>query len=349
MPRRLRSLLTALREEVQHFASTSETISGLTNLLALNATIEAARSGDAGRGFSVVAQEVKQLAGQARSNAAAFRADVLERIDRGARIADELVDEIEGAHLIDLAQSMIQNITRSLYARSIDLRMLATDAEVVAALAHPSTASREAAERRLRYLMRFSPFYLSAAAADAEGAIVMSSDRFTRVHVPTVRDEERFRRAMASRSSDDWHTDRVWQNPWSGNRAVLVFATAIRPQDGDGVPLGVLYLEYDWEGQSHQIVSDGQLFGDPEMANTRVTLVDDDGLLVGSSWGGRFGEHIAVSGDRGLVAADGTITAHARAMPFEGFEGLGLRCIIEQRTISQAEIERVLRDRRAAA
>ena len=62
-----RAQIEALSERVGRIGAVADMISEIaakTNLLALNATIEAARAGDAGKGFAIVASEVKQLATQ---------------------------------------------------------------------------------------------------------------------------------------------------------------------------------------------------------------------------------------------------------------------------------------------
>jgi methyl-accepting chemotaxis protein len=80
--------LAAASEEIEKFIIQTKAIAKQTHMLALNASIEAARAGEEGKGFSVVAEEVRKLAGQA-AQAAASTSDTVQAVIARVQTARE--------------------------------------------------------------------------------------------------------------------------------------------------------------------------------------------------------------------------------------------------------------------
>jgi methyl-accepting chemotaxis protein len=76
------SELTEVSGQIANFVGAIDGLAQQTNLLALNATIEAARAGEAGRGFSIVASEVKALSGQTRKVTEDIRGQIEKLVTR---------------------------------------------------------------------------------------------------------------------------------------------------------------------------------------------------------------------------------------------------------------------------
>ncbi len=105
-------------EKVKNIIKTITDISFQTNLLALNAAVEAARAGEAGKGFAVVADEVRNLSqrsAQAAKDTESLIAGTVESVQRGSDITKTLTESFSG----------IKNGTKEM-ARQIDQIATAT-------------------------------------------------------------------------------------------------------------------------------------------------------------------------------------------------------------------------------
>ncbi|NLY19308.1 MAG: methyl-accepting chemotaxis protein [Clostridiaceae bacterium] len=144
-------------QQITSFTDSIESITEQTNLLALNAAIEAARAGEAGRGFAVVADEVRKLADQSRLSNLEIT-NLVESISEDSKMAVTVMDDLRKAseeqnQSVEKTRQAFSDIAGAIYAivnkfRSVNEsvnKMQQDKDDVIRSIEHISSVSQETA------------------------------------------------------------------------------------------------------------------------------------------------------------------------------------------------------------
>lgn len=336
-PEAVLALANEVRAKVATDVDAIRAVTAHTKMLAINALIEAARAGAAGRGFAIVAEEVKRVSGDIETVSARLQDGVLDRMGQLASIGDEMRRSVRGRRLMDLAANAIEIMDRNLYERTCDVRWWATDSAVVEAAERPQDrAAQVHAARRLGVILDAYTVYLDLWLIAPNGRIAANgrSSRF-RVAGLDVSARPWFVEAMQTRDGDAYAVGEVAPEPGLRGAVALPYATAVRAGGArGGAPVGVLAALFDWSPQSMSVVR-GVRLSPADAARTRVMLVDSGGLVLASSDGaGVLSERVAIAADAGAegyaTLEGGRLMGHALTPGFETYAGLGWRGVVVQ-------------------
>lgn len=337
MPERILALSKNMSELAESKVREIQAVTGMTRMLALNALIEASRAGEHGRGFSVVAREVREISERIRAIADAFSRELAGQTAELKNLGQNLVADLRGGRLTDLALNMIEIIDRNLYERSCDVRWWATDSAVVDCVSNPTEEARNFCSKRLGVILDAYTVYLDLWVVDTQGRVLASGrpNRYSQVMNSNVANEPWFRDAMQTRDGGEFAVADISINNLLEGRTVATYATAIRDNgEANGKIIGALGIFFDWQSQSQAVV-DGVRLKDEEKGKTRCLLLDRNlTVIAANDRAGVLSESFALQhhGQKmgNYVDQAGHYVGFALTPGYETYRGLGWYGVIVQ-------------------
>ena len=321
--------MQATASKASRFNSQLDLITANMNMLSLNALIEAANSGVAGKGFGVVAQEMKNLAETIKTASNAFTSDVIDSLKARVEESRRIDNIVNGSRFADLALNLIDVIDRNLFERTCDVRWWATDAAVVGAKENPDWASK-----RLGVILDSYTIYQDIWVIRTDGTI-LSNGRPNKYSVQgkSVINEAWFQAAKATQSGNEYAVGEIHKNPYLINASVIPYATAIRENgEESGDVTGVIVVMMDWSG-----LADGALkavrLRENERASTECLVVDNKGVIIApTNHPGFLRDRLQFNQvkNQSFEVNNASLFAQALTPGYETYQGLGWRAVIKK-------------------